>query len=144
MIYIIPLLLIIGLVIIYDLGGKRNGKIEWFYFLLCLFIAIGGFEYNVGSDMPVYMYEYDSYSWNAIHRISDLSEYRHRQPGWVFLNLFFKLFHADFGVFQFFNALFFNFTFFSFIKKNSKYLFLGLLFYVIVAKLLNLFFLVGL
>ena len=132
MIYIIPTLLIFCLFLRYDLGNNQKGKMEWYYILLVLFVTIGGFEYNVGSDMPGYMYEYDSFNWNSIHSICDLTEFRHRQPGWVLLNLIFKSISSDFALLQFFNALFFNTVFFIFIRKNSKYFFLTLLFYTIV------------
>ena len=137
MIYIVPVLLLFCLFVRFDLGRNQKGMLLWFYFLLILFITIGGFEYNVGSDMPAYMDEYDDYHWSDIKTVGDLMGYRHRQPGWVLLNLIFKSISSNFALFQFFNALFFNIVFFFFIKRNTGYLFLGLLFYA-VAIYLNL------
>ena len=132
MIYILPLLLCFILFLRFDLSGKQRCKSTWFYFLLFVFIAISGFSYNIGADTPGYMYEYDSYNWSEIHKLSDLSDVHHRQPGWVLLNLICKSISSDYLFFQLVNAVFFNTVIFLFIKKHCNYPFLGVFFYAIV------------
>ena len=59
MIYILTLLAIFVCVVNYDILGNSKNKNVLYNILLIWFIAVSGFAYNVGADVPGYMYEYD-------------------------------------------------------------------------------------
>lgn len=132
MVYILPLVLCYGLFLRYDLNSNKRGEKLWYYLLLFIFIAISGFAYNIGADTPGYMYEFDSYQWRFFHRLSDLNDVYHRQPGWVLTMLFCKLFSSEYLFFQLVTSTFINTVIFLFIRKHCDYPFLGIFFYAIV------------
>lgn len=132
MIYILSLLFILYLVVRFDINGKTKHKDVFFRILLIWFIAVSGLAYNVGADVPGYMYQYDEFTWSHIRSWDDLSQYRHRQPGWVLLNLLCQLISTNFVVFKLIGAIFLNVVVFRLIKKYCPYIFIGILFYAVM------------
>lgn len=132
MIYILSILFILFLVLRYDIKGHTSRKTYFYKILLIWFILVSGLAYNVGADVPGYMEQYDEFNWSEIHSLSDLSKYRHRQPGWVAVNLLCKLFTDNFVLFKLVEAIFVNVVIFRFIKRYCPYIFTGILLYAVM------------
>ena len=132
MIYILTLLVIFICVVNFDLLGHTNKKDVVYKIILVWFIAVSGFAFNVGADIPGYMYEYDEYSWARISSWDDLMEFRHRQPGWVIVNLICHAVSGNFFFFKLVEAIFVNAVIFRFIKKYCPYIFTGILLYAVM------------
>lgn len=132
MIYILTLVLILYFVIRFDINGQTGQKELFYKILLVWFIAVSGLAYNIGADTPTYMYEYDDFRWSDIHSWGDLTLYRHRQPGWVLVNLLCHLFSNNFLFFKLVFAIFLNIVVFKFIKKYCPYVFSGVLLYAVM------------
>lgn len=132
MIYVLTLLTIIIMVVRFDVQGQRRYADAFYQILLVWFIAVSGFAFNVGADIPGYMFEYDEYKWSKIQSLDDILEFRHRQPGWVIVSLLCKFFTSNFLLFKLVEAVFVNVVIFRFIKKYCSYKFTGVLFYAVM------------
>lgn len=106
-------------------------KQAFFYYILCIVVYLSAFKFRVGSDILVYMGEYDSYPVITNLKFSDLTYNANRQPGWVILISLLRFFTSSFLLFQIVQAVFINGIMFYFIKKNTKYVFTALLFYLV-------------
>lgn len=120
------------LIVTYDFRGKQHTK-EYnriFNIVLFWFIAVSGFAYNVGSDIPIYMQWYEDVSWDNIKTISDLYDYEnHLMPGWNLLMLLCKSVSDNFVLPKMVIAIFCNWVIFRFIKLHSAYPLVSVLFY---------------
>lgn len=128
MIYIITILVLLALVFHFDINGNTRYKITAYYILMFWFIAVSGFQYCIGSDMPPYMYEYDAVQWKDVTWDS-ITGLNNRQLGWILLINFCKLISKDFVVLKIIQAIFLNVAFFTFFKRQTKALFTSILFY---------------
>lgn len=105
----------------YDVQGYTRNKWHWYYLLLIWFIVISGFQYMVGSDIPVYMEEYNDL-YNELR--FDIGQYQgSRQPGWILLCYGCRQITNDFTLLKLIQATFVNIVIFSFFKRQSKYVF---------------------
>lgn len=94
------------------------------------FIALSGFAFQVGADIPRYMVEYDSFSVKSINSISDILNFKdNRQPLWVLLEYVCHLISPNFVLFKIVIAIICNLTVSRFILKHSNYPFISLLFF---------------
>lgn len=135
MVYAITIIAIVVLIINYDWGRKVNNKNagNWYNALLIWFIAISGFAYNVGSDTPIYMYEYDATLWSKYPNFLDLfNSDNDREPGWILLGLICHSVSPNFAFFKIVIAFFCNWAVFRFIKRHSISPFTSILFYAII------------
>ncbi len=131
MIYILTLIVIIILSYKYDIKGEKKYKERWYNILLIWFIAISGFAYNVGSDIPFYMESYTDFTPYKLNKQDNIfTNYRY-QPGWIILNIGCNLITSDFVILKMIIASFLNCVIFRFIKKHCKAIFLGVFFYAI-------------
>lgn len=96
------------------------------------FIAVSGFAYNVGSDIPEYMYFYDSMGIENFHGWKNLFTSDRYQPGWYVLNILCHYISDDFVVLKFVMSLFLNGVVFWFIQKHCDKIFLAVFFYSIL------------
>lgn len=119
---------------IYDVLGNTRNKWQWYYLLLFWFIAVSGFQYMVGSDIPLYM---DSYGKEYNHLSFEIEELGGRyQPGWYLLNYICRQITDNFLLFKIIQAIFINIAVFSFFKRESKYVFLCVTLYAITTYLI--------
>ena len=96
-------------------------------------ILLSGLAYQVGSDNPGYMYEYDSFSFKKIESIHDLINFKdNRQPLWVLLEYFCHSISPNFVLLKLVIAIFCNWVISRFILKHSLYPFTALLFYGLI------------
>lgn len=88
----------------------------------------------VGTDIPVYMEEYDKY-YNELR--FDIGDYDGtRQPGWILLCYGCKQITDDFTLLKFIQATFVNIAIFTFFKRESKYVFCCITLYALTSYLL--------
>lgn len=137
MIYIFTLLAIIVCAFVFDFGRVKNPRLKnnCYYLLLIWLIALSGFAYNVGADMPGYMEQYAEIGMHKFSTWKDLSYFDNRQPGWMLLNIFCSRIYSRFVLLQLVVSAFSNFVIINFIKKHSKYVFLGIFLYCICSYL---------
>lgn len=133
MIYIITLIAILCCVLVFDVGKLKNPQLKSICYSLLLFwlIALSGFAYNVGSDTPRYMREYGAICQHQFKTWEDLSYLENRQPGWMILNILCSKITHKFVLMKLLISIFTNTVILSFLKKHSKYVFLGILFYYV-------------
>ena len=134
MIYIGSLLLCLFFAWMYDILGYTKNKWHWYYLLMVWFIAISGFQYMVGTDMPVYMDEYNKLYNELNFNIGD--QEGKRQPGWVLLCYGCRQITDDFTLLKLIQATFVNIAIFSFFKRESKYVFCCITLYALTSYLL--------
>lgn len=131
MIYLSSLALCLCLAWCYDILGCKKNKNVWYNILLVWFIFVSGFQYMVGTDIPIYVEKYQNFhSSLSIDTFSSFSEDR-QQPGWVMLTWLCRHFSDNFLLLKIVQASFFNIAIFSFFKRESKYIFLCVFFYAI-------------
>lgn len=144
MIYIFTLVVLVVLIIRFDykyVGEKRNNFDNhvltrydlWYGVMLIWFICVSGFAYNVGSDIPIYMREYNNFGgiWK-VNTFSDILKFDNRQPGWVLLNVICASISRNFVLVKLVIAIFVNWSIFRFLKRHTKYVFTGILFYAVI------------
>lgn len=129
MIYIVTLILICGLVYNYDILGKEKYKISWLYILMVWLTSISAFSYCVGADTPGYMHSYDAYTLNNFSFDEIMQDNVRIQPLWSLLLYACHIFSDDYLLFKIVQAIVLNFSVILFLKKNSKYWFVGILLY---------------
>lgn len=135
MIYIVTVVVLFFFSIYFDLPGHSRSKSAniCYYGTLIWFICLSGFAYNVGSDIPDYMYEYDRFSTYSIRSFKDIIDFEEdRQPGWVLLNYICHAITPNFVLLKLVISVFCNVVIFRFIRKHSKAIFISILFYGIV------------
>lgn len=131
MVYIILIAIILYGIYRYDFLNRTDAKLEIFSYVFILQICISAFKYRVGSDILVYMSEYDNYLPLSKLTVSYVFDNANRQPGWIFLMSIFKSFSSDFFIFQFFQAVIVNYAIGRTIITNTKYIFTATLFYFV-------------
>lgn len=134
MIYIGTLILCIYLAWMYDVLGYTNNKWHWYYLLLIWFIFVSGFQYMVGTDIPVYMEEYNEFYNELRFDVGDFEG--KRQPGWILLCYGCRQITNDFTLLKLIQAVFVNCAIFTFFKKESKYVFCCITLYALTSYLL--------
>lgn len=130
MIYIITILFLVFFIFHYDVMGNTRNKMTVYYLIMGWYIAISGFQYCMGSDIIIYMKEYDEIQWSDISLVS-LVGLNNRQLGWVLLIDICKLFSRDFVILKIVQAVFVNTVFFAFFKNQTKYIYTCIFFYSI-------------
>ena len=144
MIYIFTLVVLVVLIIRFDykyVGEKRNNFDNhvltrydlWYGVMLIWFICVSGFAYNVGSDITIYMREYNNFGgiWK-VNTFSDILKFDNRQPGWVLLNVICASISRNFVLLKLVIAIFVNWTVFRFLRRHTKYVFTGIFFYAVI------------
>lgn len=121
---------------VYDVMGYAKAKWNWYYLILLWFIIISGFQYMVGSDMPGYVYEYNTYYDYLRFDVGTADVEGKRQPGWIILSYLCRCVSNDFLFFKLIQAIFVNTAIFTFFKKESKYPFTCVLIYAITSYLI--------
>lgn len=127
--YLVFLLLSLFALFCCDICKKTRHRKCLFYLLLAYSILLSGLRYRVGLDTLNYMLFYGdipdlkSLSWN------DLSNFSY-QPFYLILCAFAKTISPEFYVFQIIHAFIVNSIFFRFIKRYTKYPFLGIFLYI--------------
>lgn len=136
MIYIISLLLSLFLAIWYDILGQTSYKNTWYYILLLWFIALSALQFQVGTDIPYYMLEYQLLDVDHF-QVLDIFEggEDRRQPGWLFLSYICKFITDEYVFFKTIQAVFVNVAIFSFFKRESQNIFLCIFLYVLIGYL---------
>lgn len=135
MVYIFTLVALLYFICVYDMKGL-NGTPTYnrMYKLTMLwFICVSGFAYNVGSDIPAYMTEYEHASWSNLMSLTEMLENNERRmPAWTLLVTLCHSIFANFVLLKFVTAAFCNWVFFRFIKKHSQYPFISVLLYAVM------------
>lgn len=130
MIYIITLLVLLFLVFHYDVNGNTRNRMTMYYILMFWYIAVSGFQYCMGSDIIIYMEEYDDTDWSDLI-LDSFVDLNSRQFGWILLSNLCKLVSTDFLFFKIVQAVFLNTVIFIFLKKNTEAIFTSIFFYSI-------------
>lgn len=132
MIYLAFILIVLYLVYKYDIKQHNRNKNYWYYFLLVWMIAVSGFAYNVGSDIPAYMESYKQFTPSKIRNVDNIFTYYRYQPGWIILNILCNWISSDFVVLKLSISIFLNCVIFWFIRRHSSSIFLSVFFYAIL------------
>ena len=132
MYWLILACVIIGIVV-YDNNNKRNGRDFLYYTTLVLVVFTSAFAYRLGTDAQKYQDTFESF----VPTIFDIGGTKNArnfgwQPGFFYLLSLCKTIIPSFYFFKFVYASFINFTIFSFFRKNTKHVFLALLFYLLL------------
>ena len=130
MIYIITLLVLLFLVFHYDVNGNTRNRMTMYYILMFWYIAVSGFQYCMGSDIIIYMNEYNDTDWSDL-MLDSFVDLNSRQFGWILLSNLCKLLSSDFLLFKIIQASFVNIVMFVFVKKQTNAIFTSILFYSI-------------
>ena len=136
MVYILSIFFCVVLSIIYDIKGARSNKHFWYNLLLLWFILVSGLQYYVGIDIFEYVRAYKNFNPGTFH-FSDFDYYMNnqKQPGWIMLTYLCKMITDDFIIIKIIQAVFINVAFFSFFKRETKYIFLCVLIYALLSYL---------
>ena len=128
MYYCVILILLLFCVRLYDFGNLKRGRNKAFYFVLFNFVIMAGLRYRLGLDSIHYQESYDlSPSFTTILENGiPISRYGIL---WVLLVSFLKEISLEFTLLQFTLAVIVNLTFFSYFKKNTKFLFTAITIY---------------
>lgn len=132
MTYILILIVIFYCILNYDLRGNVKNREKWFKFILLYLIIVSGLSYRMGGDGIAYVWEYPMYTTNDGIGWDALTAYRARQPGWVLLVKLCKLITSDYWFFKLIHAIILNTLFLYGIKRLTKYVFTGILFYFVL------------
>jgi hypothetical protein len=130
MIYIITISLVLFCVFYYDIMENTRNRITVYYLILVWYVAISGLQYCMGSDILIYMREYDETQWSDLS-IMSLFGLNNRQFGWILLINLCKSLSSDFVVLKVIQAFFVNLSFFIFFKKQTRYIYTCIFFYSI-------------
>lgn len=133
MVYLFVFISILVGVFYFDFNNKnKKSKWSYYYILVGLLILIAGFAYRMGDDGIVYELEYAYYKGIFDIDYNYLSSFPGRLPGWLLLTSICKSLSDSFFVFKLAHALIVNLLVALFIKRATKYVFTGLLFYSIL------------
>ena len=128
MIYIFIFVLLLYLSYTYDVHGRKEGRNQWYNFLLVFLILLAGLRYRLGTDTQSYIHHF-------YHDIPVLSRLTNEELGigakplWNLLNSIVKTLGLRYYIVQLIEATFVNVLVFRYIKKHSRYIFTCLLFY---------------
>lgn len=132
MVYALCIFILLVLIYIYDYKSFKSGRDSWYYFILIYLILVAGLRYRVGMDTIGYMNSYDINPDLHSLNLSIFSENSKYQPLWIIYVAILKTISPSFVLLQFSNAIIVNTIIFSFIKRNSRYLFTSLFIYTTV------------
>lgn len=134
MIYLFTFAIFFVLISLFDICNDKKKYAQLWYNIMTLWlILLSGLAYQVGADIPGYMYEYDSFSSKKIESIHDLIVFKvNRQPLWVLLEFICHTISPYFVLFKLVIAIFSNWVISRFILKHSLYPFTALLFYGLI------------
>lgn len=131
MIYLLILILLLIFSIFFDVVRKSHGSKEVYWFSCLVLILFAGLRYRVGGDTFNYLYMHE-----YLPTIPDLFTFDNsiirREPGWLAISAFAKIFGEDFVFVQIILALIANISFFYFIAKHCRYKHSAILFYFIL------------
>ena len=86
MIYLLPLLYLVILIVVYDIGGRKHNKYLHFALVLAGMILISGLRYRLGRDTPIYMDYFSDYPTFSRLTWKDFTDLEY-QPLWIILNV---------------------------------------------------------
>lgn len=138
MIFIFAFILLLVLCYAYDYRGFEKGKRFWWVFTLILLICIAGLRYEIGADSIRYENHYDKLPNLSTISAKDFENTRYA-PLYILLSAACRSVTKEFVLLQFVLAIIVNTTFFYFIKRHSKHIFVGaLLYYFFLYDMLNM------
>lgn len=130
MIYIAITILLFLLTFHFDYQGHTRYRLEWYIFVLIVFICLAGFRYRIGIDSVRYSMGYPA--------LPDLEEFwsydfdqTHYGRGYLLLNAVARSISDNFVVMQFILATFVNCVLLRFFYKNTRNIFFACLLYFI-------------
>lgn len=121
----------------FDLGVSQvnlKGRDWLYYIVLILVILASAFAFRLGSDGPGYQdsFEYDVPTLGHLTQIF-LNDYNTRwQPGFILMMSLCKTINPSFYFFKLVYACVLNISIFSFFRRNTSYLFMAILFYLLL------------
>lgn len=130
MIYILTIIILLFLVFHYDVNGNTKNKMIAYYLLMAWFIAVSGFQYRMGSDIKVYMIEFEDAEWFDLS-LDNFSFFSERQFGWTLLINLTKSLSGDFTILKMIQSIIVNYAVFRFLFKYCKMFFTAIFFYSI-------------
>lgn len=129
MIYLIPMLLMVVGIYLYDYRQQERGKILLWILLLIILVCIAGFRYRMGIDSIKYE---NYYHWQqhtlAELRADDFKDTRFA-PGYVILSTICRTITYEFMLMQFVVSIAINSVVFYFFWKNTRHIFTAVLIY---------------
>lgn len=128
MVYVLPIILTIIFVFLYDYGKIRDGKKMAIAFLILYLIFLSGFQYMIGSDTENYMLEFKEMVVLEKLTHEDLLTIN-RQPLWIIFFSLCKTICNDYFFFKILFAIFLNLSVFFIIVRYSKWPFITILLY---------------
>lgn len=135
--YWIILAFVIYGILKYDFGVLQvNSKgRDWLYFIvLILVIFVSAFAFSLGTDGPKYQdsFEYDIPTLSHLSRIF-INSYKARwQPGFILMMSLCKTINPSFYFFKLVYATVLNISIFTFFRRNTNYLFMAILYYLML------------
>ena len=131
-IYSSIILILLFCIIEYDIKGIRQYRERFIKLLLLILICVSGLAYRLGGDGIGYFHEFKQYG-----NISDVSYnylmgFQGRMPGWVLLCTLCKTITDSYWFFKIVHALILNVAYINVIKRNTPYVFTGILFYFVL------------
>ena len=131
-IYLTLLVVLFFCIITFDLGGAKQYREFHIRLILFALIFISGFSYRLGGDGIGYMLRYKQYGDITDISYTYLLGFHGRMPGWVLLCTLCKTVTNGYWFFKLVHAIIVNVAYVTVIKKNTKFVFTGLLFYYIL------------
>ena len=131
-IYSSIILILLFCIIEYDIRGIRQYRERFIKLLLLILVCVSGLAYRLGGDGIGYFHEFKQYG-----NISDVSYnylmgFQGRMPGWVLLCTLCKTITDSYWFFKIVHALILNVAYINVIKRNTPYVFTGILFYFVL------------
>lgn len=130
MLYIFIIILLFVLCYHYDYQGHKVHRIEWYLFIWLIFVFVAGLRYRIGVDTVRYMMGFDELPDLMEYKDFDFESTRYGRA-YLLLNAIVKTLFSNFVAIQFVLAIIVNGVIFNFIYKNTKHIFLAILFYFI-------------
>lgn len=130
--YLIIVVLLLYCILKYDVYNYTPYRKSWFVFILIILILVSGLSYRLGGDGIGYMREFSQYNLLAGLNYNELSNYSGRQPGWVLLVKLCRYIIDDYSFFKLVHATIVNTLFLITIRRYSRFVFTGILFYFIL------------
>ena len=131
MIYLFIIFLLLLLSYRYDISEKGSNSTFWIYVIYIIFVFVAGFRYDIGVDTHNYKDFFD-----GVPTLSNLTKgvfaNTRFRPGIIVFYSLCKSIIPNFTFALIVEAVFINSVFFSFIRKNTSYVFTALLIYFLV------------
>ena len=133
MLYASLIVFVLFLSVYYDYGDRRKDAsyTPWLFIVWCIIVLIVGFRYRVGSDTIRYMDDFKHIHDLSTITMKDLLHDDKFQPlSYLFFSIC-KTVSGSFYFLQFAHAIFINTAVFVFLRRNTTFVFTGVLFYLI-------------